>query len=55
MVPSGVSPATLAELIPWGLAQHPPAIIEDVIVQDEYTHDVLLPRGDGTYLVYDTT
>jgi len=29
--------------------------IQDVIVQDEYNHDVLLPLKDGRVLVYDTT
>lgn len=46
---------TLADLIPWGLAQVPPLTIEDVVVQDEYTHDVLLPWRGGRYLVFDTT
>ena len=46
---------TLHELIRWGLAQSPPRVIEDVIVQDEYTHDVLLPWHDTQYLAFDTT
>lgn len=46
---------TLAQLIPWGLAQTPPRTIEDVVVQDEFTHDVLLPWRNGMYLVFDTT
>ena len=32
-----------------------PAVV-DVVVQDEYTHDVVLGgRADGLFLVYDTT
>ncbi len=27
----------------------------DVIVQDEYTHDVIVRGPDGGYLVFDTT
>ena len=30
-------------------------VIESVVVQDEYTHDVVLRYADGVYLVYDTT
>lgn len=45
---------TLAEVIAWGLAQSPPAQIADVITQDEYTLDVLLPVNDR-WIVYDTT
>ena len=29
--------------------------ITDVIVQDEFTHDVVVPWRPGLYLVYDTT
>jgi hypothetical protein len=47
--------ATLAELIRWGLAQEPPLLIADVVAQDEYTHDVIIPSGDGRWLVYDCT
>jgi hypothetical protein len=46
--------ATLADVILWGLARTPPAVIADVIVHDEYTHDVLLPDG-ARWLVFDTT
>ena len=47
--------ATLADVIAWGVAQNPPCIVADVIVQDEYTHDVILPYRDGLHLIYDTT
>ena len=30
-------------------------VVLDVVVQDEYTHDVVLGRGDGLVFVYDTT
>lgn len=38
---------TLGHVIPWGLAQNPPWIVVDVVVQDEYTHDVILAREGG--------
>jgi len=46
---------TLEEVVRWGLAQTPPRLIRDVIVQDEYTHDVVMQWDEGVYLVYDTT
>ncbi|WP_428267620.1 hypothetical protein [Haliangium sp.] len=46
---------TLAEVIRWGVAQKPPCVVVDVVVQDEFTHDVILPYRDGLHLVYDTT
>ena len=46
---------TLEEVIAWALACKPPRQIERVVVQDEYTHDVVLRYGEGVYLVYDTT
>lgn len=27
----------------------------DVVIQDDYTHDVLFRASDGSYLVFDTT
>ena len=32
-----------------------PSVVADVIVQDEFTHDVIVPYRDGLVLVYDTT
>lgn len=45
---------TLEDVIRWGLAQSPPSVIVDVIVQDEFTHDVVVAHRDR-WLVYDTT
>jgi hypothetical protein len=30
-------------------------LVTSVVVQDEYTHDVVVPWDAGLYLVYDTT
>jgi hypothetical protein len=46
---------TLEDVVRWGLSQNPPRIVASVVVQDEYTHDVVMPHSDGVYLVYDTT
>lgn len=46
---------TLEDVVRWGLSQAPPRLIERVVVQDEYTHDVVVGYAKGAYLVYDTT
>lgn len=46
--------ATLEAVVRWGLASRVPRFIERVVVQDEYTHDVVLSAHD-CWLVYDTT
>ena len=46
---------TLDEVFRWALAQAPRVDPRDVIVQDEYTHDVLFRAADDSYLVFDTT
>jgi hypothetical protein len=46
---------TLEDVVRWGLSRKPVCLVERVVVQDEYTHDVVLPWADGVFLVYDTT
>jgi hypothetical protein len=47
---------TLAKVLPWGLAQSPPWTVVDVVVQDEFTHDVILgAEGVKEALVLDCT
>ncbi len=63
---AGLGPARLAELreqtadhttlervVRWGLMRG--HLIADVISQDEYTQDVVLPLEDNVFLVYDAT
>jgi hypothetical protein len=45
---------TLAEAVAWGLAQSPACLVADVVTQDEFTLDVLVPVGE-LWIVYDTT
>jgi len=45
---------TLADLMRWGFSQSPAVHITDIVTQDEYTHDVVLPFRDA-YLSFDTT
>ncbi len=45
---------SLQDLVRWGFAQSPSYLVIDVIVQDEFTHDVVMNAGD-IYLVFDST
>jgi hypothetical protein len=49
----------LRDVMSWALASPSgtfiPSVVADVIVQDEFTHDVVVPWRDGLVLVYDTT
>jgi hypothetical protein len=49
----------LKDMMVWALAQPAgtflPNVVSSVIIQDEFTHDVIVPRSDGLVLVYDTT
>lgn len=46
---------TLERAFRWALAQQPPLRPVDVVIQDEYTHDVLFGAADGSFLVFDAT
>jgi hypothetical protein len=46
---------TLKTVLDWCLAQTPPILNADVVTQDEFTHDLIVPLPSGTYLVYDST
>ncbi len=39
----------------WGLEQTPLRMVDEVVTQDEYTLDVLMPYDDGLWIVYDAT
>lgn len=47
---------TLERVVRWAYAQTPGLDIHDVLVQDEFTHDVILPAPPlDVVLVYDST
>jgi hypothetical protein len=46
---------SLHALIHWGLRRDPSLIVADVVIQDEFTHDVVMPFRDDLFLVFDTT
>jgi hypothetical protein len=45
----------LDDIFAWGRTQRPPVHPADVVKQDEFTHDVLVPFPSGRWLVYGTT
>ena len=48
----------LQDVMRWALsdpAAFVPQVVANVVVQDEFTHDVVVPWRDGLVLVYDTT
>ena len=49
----------LQQVMQWALADRIdnfiPGVVSQVIVQDEFSHDVIVPWRDGLVLVYDTT
>jgi hypothetical protein len=45
----------LDDVFAWGRLQKPAIIPADVVKQDEFTHDVLVPFPRGRWLVYGTT
>ena len=46
---------TLADVLAAGRTMQPPLNVSEIVTQDEYTHDVVLPLGPRQYLAYDTT
>jgi hypothetical protein len=46
---------TLGDVLRFAFAQQPPWELLDVVVQDEFTHDVLLAGPAPAFLVFDTT
>ena len=48
----------LQDVMCWALSDpvsFVPQVVANVVVQDEFTHDVVVPWRDGLVLVYDTT
>lgn len=49
------SQKTLEDVVRWGLGLTPAQVVKDVVIQDEYTHDVVIGHPSGVWLVYDST
>ena len=46
---------TLADVLAWARSQNPPRSVAEIVTQDEYTHDVVLPFDGRHFLVFDAT
>jgi hypothetical protein len=46
---------TLADVLAWAREQRPSVSVAEIVTQDEYTHDVVLPFDGGRFLVFDAT
>ncbi len=47
--------ATLKQVLNWALAQEPRAEFVNVIIQDEFHHDVIVRVTDRVYAVFETS
>lgn len=46
---------TLAGVLEWLRIQEPPKSVAEIVTQDEYTHDVVVPWSERLVLVFDAT
>jgi hypothetical protein len=46
---------TLADVLAWARAQSPPRAVAEIVTQDEYTHDVVIPFDGSHFLAFDAT
>jgi hypothetical protein len=46
---------TLGPVLEWLRAQEPPRVVREIVNQDEYTHDVIVPWSERLVLVFDAT
>lgn len=46
---------TLHQLLAWASRSERELRVEEIVTQDEYTHDVIVPWGAGYWLVFDCT
>ena len=47
--------SSMRKALDWFFAQSPPLVPEDLVAQDEFSHDLLVPYPGGLTLSYDTT
>ncbi|MFL5620245.1 MAG: hypothetical protein ACJ79A_17845 [Gemmatimonadaceae bacterium] len=46
---------TLADVLAWARGQSPPRAVTEIVTQDEYTHDVVIPFDGSHFLAFDAT
>ena len=45
----------LGDVVTWGLRRRPVASIADVVIQDEYSHDVIVGLSPDRWLTFEST
>ncbi len=50
-----VGQRSIKHAIDWLVSHNPPLTLADMLTQDEYSHDFLVPYPGGLWLVYDAT
>jgi hypothetical protein len=45
----------LQDVVRWAFSLEPSRDVAEVVVQDEFSHDVVIAWVDGIYLTFDTT
>ena len=46
---------TLADVLAWARDQTPQREVTNIVTQDEYTHDVIVPFDGAHFVVFDST
>lgn len=46
---------SMERALAWFFARRPPLVPEDLVPQDEFSYDLLVPYPGGLYLSYDTS
>jgi hypothetical protein len=46
---------SIKHAVDWLAAHNPPITPTEIVTQDEFSHDILVPYAVGLWLVYDTT
>ena len=54
-LPEATALPTLEHAFRWAVGREDRLVPGDVIIQDEYTHDVIFIASDGSALVFDAT
>ena len=49
------APTWLSDVLDWSRRRSPPVRVEEIVTQDEFTHDVLVPLEPPLWLVFDVT
>jgi hypothetical protein len=47
--------SSIRHVVDWLGRHEPPLKMEDMLTQDEFSHDILVPYGKELYLVFDST